>query len=190
MSARKGKARRRPGAPPRARERFRELCRPDIRGESTDPKTLTTPRGRVWYIARLMAAGAWKRGRSDRELAELWGLERTSVRKLSAEASRLLEHTVNDRNQLLKLMQTRLVEIADQDGPDRVQALRTLYEHLGELRQRQELSGPGGAPIETKGVAQIVILPAKEWLDDAAGEPGADAPNRGGHNGNGSGPDD
>lgn len=186
---RKSPGRRRRAEPSRARV-VGKFDRHDFRGEATDPATLDTPRARVWYLARLMASGLWKPKRQV-EFAAIWKLERMTVRRMAAEASRILDITINDRAQLLKLMQARLVEISDQDGPDRVQALRTLYEHLGELRQRQELSGPDGAPIEMKGSTQLVILPAKEWLDgdDGDSDAGEDTPGSG-HNGNGHGPEE
>jgi hypothetical protein len=176
MSARKVKARRSKRSPS-TRARVKPAAPPE------EPSTVpATRRARVLFIARQMAAGAWRKGR-DRGLAKVWGLDGRTVRSYSAEASRVVELATGDREHLLRLVRLRLAEIIESDTQDPVPAMRVLLEHLGELRQRQEISGPGGRPIETKGSTQLVILPAKDERDD-------DAEGNSEHGGNGASPDE
>ncbi len=109
---------------------------------------------RVYRIAMLMAAGEWERGTTAAELAEEWELSEVSVRDMSAEASRLLELTTEDRQALVNLVRVRLRQIGEADGNDRVQALRTILEHMGELWQRQ------------KHEVHVHRDPLEEWTDE------------------------
>lgn len=163
MTARKRKAKRPTTSSPRARTRGKP---PPLVAPPEEPGSIpATRRARVLFISRQMAAGAWRKGR-DRELAKLWRLDGRTVRGYSAEASRVVELATGDREHLIRLVRMRLAEIIESDTQDPVPAMRVLLEHLGELRQRQELSGPNGAPIETKGTTQLLILPAKDEHDD------------------------
>lgn len=104
-------------------------------------------RPRVFHIAKLMVTREWSEEKC-RELAEEWGFEVKTVADYASEASRLLDFHVKDRDELVRLGQVRLREIGEENGPDRVTAWRTLFENLGVLRQKHELSGPDGKPIE------------------------------------------
>lgn len=137
------------------------------------PKTLTgrigvepaVKRARIFHIAKLMAAGEW----SDAVEAELvleWGLKPVTVRNMAAEASRICDYCTNDRAKLVSISRVRLAQIASEDAPDRVQAIRTQFEHLGELKKRVEMSGPDGHPIQVGVTAKVVVLPAEEPEDE------------------------
>lgn len=128
-------------------------------------------RDRIFRIAATMATGEWNKGRA-KELREEWGLTASYLRFMAAEASRLLEFTTNDRVKLVTAGRLRLQQIAAQDGPDRVQALRTLFEQMGELRKRVEVSGPDGRDIPVGVTAKVVVLPAEE-PEDEPGEGGS-----------------
>lgn len=45
---------------------------------------------RVWYCAHLMETLQWRRGKTDKELGDAWKLDANTIRKYSAEASRLI----------------------------------------------------------------------------------------------------
>lgn len=97
---------------------------------------LTPPqerRGRVFRIAELMAVGEWKPAMA-REVAREWGLATNTVRHMAAEASRLVEVTTGDAQHLRNLARLKIRKWLDEEGPDRAQLVRTLLEHLGELR--------------------------------------------------------
>lgn len=121
--------------------------RSEEKTESQDPsspraaRTRADPsikRDRIYQIALLMAAGEWEKGTTAAVLAEEWELKEVTVRDMSAEASRLLELTTDDRHRLINLVRVRLRQIAEENGNDRVPACRTLLEHHGELWQRQK----------------------------------------------------
>ena len=113
-------------------------------------------RRRVFAIARTMVAGEWGDGKeATKLLCKEWKLAEKTVQHMAAEAGRLLDFHVKDRDALVRLGQLRLREIGEENGPDRVQAWKTLFENLGELRKRMEVSGPAGAPV---GIAANVTV--------------------------------
>lgn len=123
-------------------------------GVSPDVKTQ-----RVFRIVRLMNSGTYT-PETVKELATEWGLAPPTVAVMACEAKRILDITVDDRKALVRELELRLMEIAKLDGPDRVQAVRTQFEHLGELRKRVELTGRDGEPIAVGVTAKVVVLPA------------------------------
>lgn len=115
-------------------------------------------RRRVFYIARAMVAGEWGDGKAmTKQLMREWRLAEKTVQHMAAEASRLLDFHVNDRDSLVRLGQLRLREIGEENGADRVQAWKTLFENLGELRKRMEVSGPAGAPLAVGGTVTVKL---------------------------------
>jgi len=103
-----------------------------------DPSPSEVKRERVWQVVQLMARGEYRTAETDKLLAEEWGIPLSTVQGITAEASRTTEFLANDRAKVLEVLRARLHEIASQDAPDRVQAIRTLLEHHGELWQRQK----------------------------------------------------
>lgn len=104
------------------------------RARGKEAATPKETRRRVYRIAELMAAGEWSPD-LEPQLAAEWELAPGTIRKMTAEASRLLEYTTEDRQKLINLTRLRLQRILEDDDNDRVAAARTLLEHLGELRQ-------------------------------------------------------
>lgn len=90
-------------------------------------------RSRIFHIAQLMVSGEW-RSHMAKSLGTQWGLETKTVQHYSAEASRLCDFATGQREALVKIARLRLLEVLQQDEPDRVPAMRTMLEHLGELR--------------------------------------------------------
>ena len=97
-------------------------------------------RQRVSHVILLMAQGEWDKKTTADQLAEEWGVQPITVRHLAAEASRYLDLAKDDRGQLEGFIRAQLVDIAKQGGNDRVNALRTLLENKGLLRQKRELT--------------------------------------------------
>ena len=95
-------------------------------------------KARTFVIAQLMAANAYGR-KQEREFAAAWNCKRNTVRRIAIEASRLLEWTTSDRETLRKVVEVRLMQIANENDGDRVQALRTILEATGLLRQQHEI---------------------------------------------------
>jgi len=120
-----------------------------------------TQRDRVYRIACRIAAGEWNRA-TEKEWAEEWGLSRVTVRHLAAEASRVVDICTNDRAKLIQVSRVRLAQIASEDAPDRVQAIKVQFEHLGELRKKLEVTGSDGGEIGMGVVARVVVLPAEK----------------------------
>jgi hypothetical protein len=96
-------------------------------------------RARIWEMVQLMARGEWETGKTSEELSARWGIPEPTVRGMAAEASRTVDFLTNDRKRVLSTVLARLHQIGEQDGNDRVQALRTILENMGELRGRQDV---------------------------------------------------
>lgn len=117
---------------------------------------------RVFYIAMRMAANRWPRGgKQIKELAEEWELEPATVRGMSSDAARLLD-LIGHRKQLVEIGRIRLLEIMNENGSDRVSAIRTMFENLGELSSRKKVEL--GGEIGMDG-ARLVFLPEEDDLD-------------------------
>jgi hypothetical protein len=128
-------------------------------------------RSRIFRIATAIAAGEWN-AELETELTREWKLAPPTVRHMIAEASRIVDYHTGDRAKLVSLHRLRLSQIAGEDGPDRVQAIRTSLEHLGELRKRVEVSGPSGGAIPVDGTARVVVLPPETPVELAGQETG------------------
>lgn len=111
------------------------------RARAEDKATPEEKRSRVWRIAELMASGEWE-PKLIKRLAQEWQLAESSVRVMSAEASRLVELTTHDRTTLRNLARIKLRKWIEQEGDDRASLIRTLLEHLGELRQNVSVTTP------------------------------------------------
>lgn len=109
--------------------------------EKPQPVTPEEKRARVWRMAELMASGEWE-PKLIKRLAQEWQLAESSVRVMSAEASRLVELTTHDRTTLRNLARIKLRKWIEQEGDDRASLIRTLLEHLGELRQNVSVTTP------------------------------------------------
>jgi hypothetical protein len=118
-------------------------------------------RERVMAIASLMARSEWQRGVTKHELAEKWGVTAGTVDMYAGEASRLLEYTICDRDELERYCRFRLREISDQDRPDRVQALQTMLKNIGRLNEKLDVTVaqlPDDAVVE-QAVKQALAHP-------------------------------
>lgn len=117
----------------------------------TDPDApVLTPqelkRARIFEIAQLMASGEW-RASTAKVLAKRWSSPKwtmsvKTVQHYSAEASRLVDYTTGQREKLVAIARLRLLQVLQEDESDRVQAARTLLEHMGELRQNIVVKPP------------------------------------------------
>jgi hypothetical protein len=103
--------------------------------DKAPPTAQELKRARIFELAQLMAAGEWKPKMAKR-FAELWSVSVKTVQHYTAEASRLLDLTTNQRATLVAITRVRLLQVLHENETDRVQAARTLLENLGELRQQ------------------------------------------------------
>lgn len=74
-----------------------ETPRSDSRAPAREAPTVGE---RVAHIRDLMVGGEWVTGRTPFELAELWGVEPSTVRNYSAEASRQIRDAIGDADQI------------------------------------------------------------------------------------------
>lgn len=109
--------------------------------------------------------------RSHAEYVEAHGKQRwhiavATVQDMTAEASRWLTVFVRDRQQMVDFCRLRLLAIQDENGPDRVQALRTLLASMGALHNRSDVSVEvtGGLSVE------LAALPQEDLIRRAAAE--------------------
>jgi hypothetical protein len=135
-----------------AKTRSSKARKPDglLRGEVSDsaPAAVAKPRARsvqpvkdrISHIVGLMVRGHWVRGETTRELAEEWELDEITVQHHAIEASRFLDLATNDLDQIEKYCRIRLREIAEENGPDRVQAIQVTLKNAGRLMDKQEIS--------------------------------------------------
>lgn len=65
--------------------------------------TASTTEERVDIIEELMSTGRWVTRTTERKLAAAWGVSRSRIRQLSAEASRRIRSTVSDDERLERL---------------------------------------------------------------------------------------
>jgi hypothetical protein len=149
---------------------------PPLRSEDvpSDPDAaMPTPqeikRQRIFEIAQLMASGEW-RASMAKTLAKAWSsptwtMSVKTVQHYSAEASRLLDYTTGQREKLVNIARLRLLQVLQENESDRVQAARTLLEHMGELRQNVVLKQPdpfeGWSEDEIKAYADTGERPAR-----------------------------
>jgi hypothetical protein len=117
----------------------------------TDPNApVLTPqeikRGRIFEIAQLMASGEWRASMAKvlakRWSSPAWMMSVKTVQHYSAEASRLVDYTTGQREKLVSIARLRLLQVLQENESDRVQAARTLLEHMGELRQNIVVKAP------------------------------------------------
>jgi hypothetical protein len=117
----------------------------------TDPNApVLTPqeikRGRIFEIAQLMASGEWRPSTAKvlakRWSSPAWTMSVKTVQHYSAEASRLVDYTTGQREKLVSIARLRLLQVLQENESDRVQAARTLLEHMGELRQNIVVKAP------------------------------------------------
>lgn len=121
-------------------------------------------RARVRHIAGLMTRLEW-RSYMAAELAEQWGVARSTVRNYSTEASRVVAASVPSGPEAkagIVEATLRIAAQAEADGnlKDALGAFRLIADlggHLAPAKTKTELSGPDGGPIRTAGV---VVLPA------------------------------
>jgi hypothetical protein len=96
-------------------------------------------RARIFEIAQLMASGEWRASMAKvlakRWSSPAWTMSVKTVQHYSAEASRLVDYTTGQREKLVSIARLRLLQVLQENESDRVQAARTLLEHMGELRQ-------------------------------------------------------
>jgi len=132
--------------------------------------TTTTKTRRIFYIATRMAANQWPRkgGKHYKELAELWQLSESSIKDMACDAGRLLE-LIGHRSELVQVGRMRLLEIMGENGSDRVAAIRTLFENLGELSSRKKVELGGDIGVEG---ARLVFLPEEDDEPETAAPDG------------------
>lgn len=129
-------------SPSKGKKRPAAKGRPRPRARSNEAlEDARRKRARIFHIAQLIAGGEWEPEMAG-ELATLWELNVNTVRKYSAEASRLVELTTGDRQKLIDLVKVKLRQWVQEGVQDRVPAARTLLEHLGELRQNVSVTTP------------------------------------------------
>ena len=96
-------------------------------------------RERIYWIAGRMALGEWRSKRDHHEkVAGEWGVTIQTVRDYAAEASRLVQWSSHDLEQLELWCRQRLHQIAGEDHGDRVQAIKLLLQNIGKLTERHQ----------------------------------------------------
>lgn len=68
---------------------------------------------RVEDVAALMLKGAWISGVSDRKLAEQWNVEPNTVRRVAAEASRLIRSRLRDDPRAKEEARAQIIQLFD-----------------------------------------------------------------------------
>lgn len=94
-----------------------------------DPQEHWSQRTKMVHTCiRMMLTGQWD-GESTTEIANLYSIAHDTMRKIVGEASRFIQISA-DIDTIEQLARARLIEIAHQDGPDRVPAIKVLLDSL------------------------------------------------------------
>ena len=101
-------------------------------------------RSRLERVIAMMARGAFKRGETDAELAEEWGVSIETAQGIAAEASRHAELRWGDGDaaeRYSRVMLRRIAEMAAGDNPAAaVAAIKTLLQSFGRLHERVDVT--------------------------------------------------
>lgn len=91
------------------------------------------PDERLKRIKRMMVEGEWREGVSDHELAEEWGIDPSTVRHSSAEASRALRNAVTDEGLAARLVSILLNNVHDARKAKRYEAVARSVEVAAKI---------------------------------------------------------
>ncbi len=133
----------------------------DIPGPtSPEVAALSTPDQRVDYIADLMRALRFERGRTYKALAEAWQVHRDTAKKYCAEASRIVRAEVTDRegieidvNQALNAALASAVAKVDRDPRAVALVAKTWAEISGvKAAERHEVTTTEATPEQARRI--------------------------------------
>lgn len=116
-------------------------------------------RSRVWEAGRLMARGEYVTGQTDKELAAKWGVAVNTAQHITAEASRTIQIVSDGGEELKRLLSARLAEIQDENGPDRVQAIKVLFDAFGFITRQHKVEVSNAPRNETQALAELMADP-------------------------------
>lgn len=94
------------------------------------------PRRRAPWIAEQMVAGVWSNELAKQCMIE-WCVSRSRVAQIASNARDLLD-ALGDRTRLSELIMVRMINVAREDGPDRVAALQAVAKQIGLHRMATE----------------------------------------------------
>lgn len=100
------------------------------RARATQPPSVAD---RVRHIKRMMVEGSWREGVSDHELADEWGLDDSTVRRASAEASRALRFAAEDENLASRFVAILLNNVNEASKARRFEAVARSVEVAAKL---------------------------------------------------------
>lgn len=124
-------------------------------------KRRTNTEARIEHVCGMMRRLEWRTGESGPELAQAWGLSRSSVEKYAAEASRRVRAELSDPAEVQRLTGAALAKVlheASQDGDRRnvIRAAAELARIFGAVAPaRHEISGHRGGEIRIMGSVEI-----------------------------------
>lgn len=111
------------------------------------------PAERLKHIKRMMVEGEWREGVSDHELSELWGVDASTVRHSSAEASRALRTAVEDQGLSARLVSILLNNINDARLARRYEAVARSCEVAAKI-----LGIDGQKPLSSQEQQRIEVI--------------------------------
>lgn len=118
---------------------------------------LVTVADRVRYIADLMEALDWERGKTGPVLAEVWGTGEAVVRKYAAEASRLVTASEEDARRDISVGCKKLFRNAVRDGSARdAKAVGELWATVSGAKAPEKHSVSVGAEPSPAEAARLV----------------------------------
>lgn len=128
-------------------------------GNENAPKKI---RDRVLHVLDLMVRDEWARGHTSHLIAHEWGLGVDCIEGYAAEASRLREILLHDREKIKELNMLRLHKIADTGvDKDAVAAIRTQLQAMGEFSTTKVDIAVSAAPTP-----QVVAVAIRQALQD------------------------
>jgi hypothetical protein len=138
----------------------------ETQSEASTSRARATPEEIVTAIVERMQQFAWVKGKTEKEFAEHYGLSRSRIRNLSAEASRIVRGAVPSREDVRAILFDQLRELVEdckqQHPAVAVKALGEMADLLGLKKSGVELTGKDGAPV----IPGVVVLPPESPVDE------------------------
>jgi hypothetical protein len=108
----------------------------------------------------MMVEGSWRKGVSDHELGEEWGVDPSTVRHTSAEASRALKNALDDEGMAARLVSMLMQNVADARARGKFEAVARSIEIAARLL------GIDGSAVEAPKYGPAVVIHLAGTVDE------------------------
>lgn len=117
------------------------------------------PEDRVRHIKKMMVEGSWREGVSDHELGDLWGIDASTVRHSSAEASRALRSAIEDEGLAARLVSILLNNVEEARNAKRFEAVARSVEVAAKILGLDDPKASKGPEPEREITINVMPTP-------------------------------